>query len=157
MGVKRSSETAYDALEPAFVRLDKGLRERLDRHCRIHSMTLAAAVRSLLDGALSGHEARQLGQHPESPALHEKIERLRDETDRLERFMREVARSVMGTEMVLAHWAAVSGGSRGGADEDRILQEMRRAGEQELRAFLQKECPGLLDRLDIHRKKPAVH
>ena len=93
----------------------------------------------------------------QSAVLHEKIERLGEELDRLERFMREVARTVLGTEIVLAHWAAVAGGSRSGADEDRILAEMRRAGEQELRGFLEEECPGLLERLEAARKKPPVH
>ncbi len=157
MGVKRSSESTDDALEPAFVRLDRGLRQRLDRHCQSHSMTLAAAVRGLLDQALADHEARQLDQHPQSAVLHEKIQRLREEMDRFERFTREVARSVFGTEIVLAHWAAVAGGSRGGSDEDRILREMRRAGEQELQSFLEKECPGLLGRLPFGQKKPSVH
>ena len=157
MDVKRSSESADDYLEPTLVRLDRGLRQRLDRYCGGQSMTLAAAVRSLLGEALAGHEARQIDEHPQGAVVQEKIERLREEVGRLERFMREVARTSLGTEIVLAHWAAVAGGGRGGADEDRILEEMRKAGEQELRGFLEKECPGLLERLEVGRKKPAVH
>ena len=156
MDVKRSSEPAEDALEPTLIRLDRGLRERLDRYCGGHSMTLAAAVRSLLGEALGDHEARQIDQHPQGAVLYEKIQRLHEELGRLERFMREVARTTLGTEIVLAHWAAVAGGGRG-ADEDRILDEMRKAGEHELRAFLEKECPGLFERLAVGRKKPPVH
>jgi hypothetical protein len=160
-GVRRLLEEALNNEDAAsagsLVRLEGATLDHLREYSQKHQIGLDAASRRLLDQALADHEARQLDQHPQSAVLHEKIQGLREEVDRFDRFTREVARSVFGTEIVLAHWAAVAGGSRGGADEDRILKEMRRAGEQELRSFLEKECPGLLGRVASGQKKPAVH
>ena len=139
------------------IRLSKSLKERVSRYAEKEGLRVSEAARNLLEKNLTTEETRQLDEHPQGAVLHEKIQRLHEDLDRVERFMREVARTALGTEIVLAHWAAVAGGGRGGVDEDRILEEMRKAGEQELRAFLEKECPGLLERLDARRKKPAVH
>ena len=139
------------------IRLSKSLKERVARYAEKEGLSLSEAARDLIEKNLISRETRQLDEHPQSAVVYEKIDRLREELDRLDRFMREVARTSLGTEIVLAHWATVAGGGRGGADEDRILEEIRKAGEQELRGFLEKECPGLLERLEASRKKPAVH
>jgi len=104
------------------VRLDEGLQERLGAYAGREGITVGEAISALLYVGLEFAERQRTG-------LKENIEDLQRELGDLKQMVDVLGPAALGTQRILAHWAAQTGGLH--VSEDELLAEGRLvAGEE---------------------------
>src|SRR5260370_37518823 len=92
------------------VRLDDGLQERVGAYADRESLTLGEAISALLYLGLEFAERQRTG-------LKEDIEDLQRELRDLKQMVDVLGPAALGTQRILTHWAAQTGGLRVTEDE----------------------------------------
>ncbi len=120
------------------VRLDGDLQERVAVYARREGLTVGEAISALLYVGLEFAERQRTG--------------LKDDIDDLQRELRDIKQMVdvlgpaaLGTQRILSHWAAQTGGLR--VSEDELLAEGRLVAEEEWQGRLAERglfSPGAL-------------
>jgi len=100
--------------EDVGVRLDEGLQERVSAYAGREGLTLGEAISALLYLGLEFAERQRTG-------LREDIEDLQREMRDLRQMVDVIGPAALGTQRILAHWAAQTGGLR--VSEDELLAE----------------------------------
>ena len=124
--------------EDVGVRLDEGLQERVGAYAAREGLTLGEAISALLYLGLEFAERQRTG-------LREDIEDLQRELRDLKQMVDVLGPASLGTERILAHWAAQTGGLR--VSEDELLAEGRLVSDEEWQGRLAERglfSPGAL-------------
>jgi hypothetical protein len=104
------------------IRLEKGLQERLSAYAEREGLTPGEAISALLYLGLEFAERERTG-------LKDDIEDLARELRDLKQMVDVVGPAALGTQRILAHWAAQTGGLR--VSEDELLAEGRLVADEE--------------------------
>jgi hypothetical protein len=124
--------------EDVGVRLDDGLQERVGAYADRESLTLGEAISALLYLGLEFAERQRTG-------LKEDIEDLQRELCDLRQMVDVIGPAALGTQRILAHWAAQTGGLR--VSEDELLAEGQLVADEEWQGQLAERgllSPGAL-------------
>src|SRR5258707_13787447 len=120
------------------VRLDDGRQERVGAYADRESLTLGEAISALLYLGLEFAERQRTG-------LKEDIEDLQRELRDLRQMVDVIGPAALGTQRILAHWAAQTGGLRG--SEDELLADGQLVADEEWQGELAERgllSPGAL-------------
>ena len=120
------------------VRLDDGLQERVGAYADRETLTLGEAISALLYLGLEFAERQRTG-------LKEDIEDLQREVRDLRQMVDVIGPAALGTQRILAHWAAQTGGLR--VSEDELLAEGQLVADEEWQGQLAERgllSPGAL-------------
>jgi hypothetical protein len=120
------------------VRLDTGLQERIATYATREGLTVGEALSALLYLGLEFAERQRTG-------LKEDIEDLQRELRDLKQMVDVLGPAALGTQRILAHWAAQTGGLR--VSEDELLAEGRLVADEEWQGQLAERglfSPGAL-------------
>ncbi len=104
------------------IRLDASLQERIAAYAAREGMTPGEALSALLYLGLEFAERQRTG-------LKEDIEDLQRELRDLRQMVDVLGPAALGTQRILSHWAAQTGGLR--VSEDELLAEGRLVAEEE--------------------------
>ena len=104
------------------VRLDDGLQERVGAYAGREGLTLGEAISALLYLGLEFAERQRTG-------LKEDMEDLQRELRDLRQMVDVLGPAALGTQRILAHWAAQTGGLR--VSEDELVAEGRMVASEE--------------------------
>jgi hypothetical protein len=104
------------------IRLDDGLQQRLGAYAAREGLTLGEALSALLYLGLEFAERQRAG-------LREDMEDLQRELRDLRQMVDVLGPAALGTQRILAHWAAQTGGLR--VSEDELLAEGRLVADEE--------------------------
>jgi hypothetical protein len=104
------------------VRLDDGLQERVGAYAGREGLTVGEAIAALLYLGLEFAEGQRAG-------LKEDIEDLQRELRDLNQMVDVLGPAALGTQRILVHWAAQTGGLR--VSEDELLAEGRLVADEE--------------------------
>ena len=124
--------------EEVGVRLDDGLQERVAAYASREGLTAGEALSALLYLGLEFAERQRTG-------LKEDMEDLQRELHDLKQMVDVLGPAALGTQRILAHWAAQTGGLR--VSEDELLTEGRRVSDEEWQGRLAERglfSPGTL-------------
>ena len=124
--------------EEVGVRLDDGQQERVAAYADREGLTLGEAISALLYLGLEFAERQRTG-------LKEDIEDLQRELRDLRQMVDVVGPAALGTQRILAHWAAQTGGLR--VSEDELLAEGQLVADEEWQGQLAERgllSPGAL-------------
>ena len=108
--------------EEVGVRLDDGLQERVAAYADREGLTLGESISALLYLGLEFAERQRTG-------LKEDIEDLQRELRDLRQMVDVLGPAALGTQRILAHWAAQTGGLR--VSEDELLAEGQLVADEE--------------------------
>jgi hypothetical protein len=120
------------------VRLDDGLQERVGAYAGREGLTVGEGIAALLYLGLEFAERQRAG-------LKEDIEDLQRELRDLKQMVDVLGPAALGTQRILVHWAAQTGGLR--VSEDELLAEGRLVAEEEWQGQLAERgllSPGAL-------------
>ena len=120
------------------IRLDAALQDRIAAYAARESMTPGEALSALLYLGLEFAERQRTG-------LREDIEDLQRELRDLRQMVDVLGPAALGTQRILSHWAAQTGGLR--VSEDELLAEGRAVAEEEWQGQLAERglfSPGAL-------------
>jgi hypothetical protein len=120
------------------VRLDAGLQERIAAYAAREGLTVGEALSALLYLGLEFAERQRTG-------LKEDIEDVQRELRDLKQMVDVLGPAALGTQRILAHWAAQTGGLR--VSEDELLAEGRLVADEEWQGQLAERglfSPGAL-------------
>jgi len=120
------------------IRLDALLQERIGAYTAREGMTAGEALSALLYLGLEFAERQRTG-------LREEIEDLQREVGDLKQMVDVLGPAALGTQRILSHWAAQTGGLR--VSEDELLAEGRLVADEEWRGQLAERgllSPGAL-------------
>ena len=120
------------------VRLDDDLQERVSGYARREGLTAGEAISALLYVGLEFAERQRTG-------LKDDIEDLQREMRDLKQMVDVLGPAALGTQRILSHWAAQTGGLR--VSEDELLAEGRLVAEEEWQGQLAERglfSPGAL-------------
>ena len=120
------------------IRLDDGLQQRVGAYAAREGLTLGEAISALLYLGLEFAERQRTG-------LREDIEDLQRELRDLRQMVDVLGPAALGTQRILAHWAAQTGGLR--VSEDELLAEGRLVADEEWQGQLAERglfSPGAL-------------
>jgi hypothetical protein len=104
------------------IRLDDDLQERVSGYARREGLTVGEAISALLYVGLEFAERQRAG-------LKDDIEDLQRELRDLRQMVDVLGPAALGTQRILTHWAAQTGGLR--VSEDELLAEGRLVAEEE--------------------------
>jgi hypothetical protein len=104
------------------IRLDDDLQERVSGYARREALTVGEAISALLYVGLEFAERQRTG-------LKDDIEDLQRELRDLKQMVDVLGPAALGTQRILTHWAAQTGGLR--VSEDELLAEGRLVAEEE--------------------------
>jgi hypothetical protein len=124
--------------EEVGVSLDGGLQDRVGAYAAGEGLTLGEAVSALLYLGLEFAERQRTG-------LREDIEDLQRELRDLKQMVDVLGPAALGTQRILTHWAAQTGGLR--VSEDELLAEGRLVADEEWQGQLAERgllSPGAL-------------
>ena len=124
--------------EEVGVSLDEGLQERIGAYAGREGLTLGEAISALLYLGLEFAERQRTG-------LREDIEDLQRELLDLKQMVDVLGPAALGTQRILTHWAAQTGGLR--VSEDELLAEGRLVADEEWQGQLAERglfSPGAL-------------
>src|SRR5918996_1987188 len=124
--------------EEVGVRLDDSLQERVAAYASREGLTLGEAISALLYLGLEFAERQRTG-------LKEDIEDLQRELRDLGQMVDILGPAALGTQRILSHWAAQTGGLR--VSEDELLAEGRLVAAEEWQGRLAERgllSPGAL-------------
>jgi hypothetical protein len=108
--------------EEVAIKLDQELQERVRSYAARETLTVGEALSALLYLGLEFAERQRTG-------LKEDIEDLQRELQDIKQMVDVMGPAALGTQRILAHWAAQTGGLR--VSEDELLAEGRMvAGEE---------------------------
>ncbi len=122
----------------AGVRLDGDLQERVAVYARREGLTVGEAISALLYVGLEFAERQRTG-------LKDDIEDLQRELRDIKQMVDVLGPAALGTQRILSHWAAQTGGLR--LSEDELLAEGRLVAEEEWQGQLAERglfSPGAL-------------
>jgi hypothetical protein len=120
------------------IRLDDGLQQRIEAYAAREGLTLGEALSALLYLGLEFAERQRTG-------LREDMEDLQRELRDLRHMVDVLGPAALGTQRILAHWAAQTGGLR--VSEDELLAEGRLVADEEWQGQLAERglfSPGAL-------------
>ena len=120
------------------VQLEQSLRTRIGAYAQRESLTVGEALSALLYLGLEFAERQRTG-------LKEDIEDLQRELRDLKQMLDVMGPAALGTQRILAHWAAQTGGLR--VSEDELVAEGRTVSEEEWQGQLAERgvfSPGTL-------------
>ena len=120
------------------VRLDEGLQQRVAAYASREGLTQGEAISALLYLGLEFAERQRAG-------LKEDIEDLQRELRAVRQMVDVLGPAALGTQRILSHWAAQTGGLR--VSEDELLAEGRMVAEEEWQGQLAERglfSPGAL-------------
>lgn len=120
------------------IRLDDGLQQRIGAYAAREGLTLGEALSALLYLGLEFAERQRAG-------LREDMEDLQRELRDLRHMVDVLGPAALGTQRILAHWAAQTGGLR--VSEDELLVEGRLVADEEWQGQLAERglfSPGAL-------------
>ena len=120
------------------IRLDDGLQQRIGAYAAREGLTLGEALSALLYLGLEFAERQRAG-------LREDMEDLQRELRDLRQMVDVLGPAALGTQRILAHWAAQTGGLR--VSEDELLAEGRLVADEEWQGQLAERglfSPGVL-------------
>jgi hypothetical protein len=120
------------------VRLDEGLHQRVAAYASREGLTQGEAISALLYMGLEFAERQRAG-------LKEDIEDLQRELRDVRQMVDVLGPAALGTQRILSHWAAQTGGLR--VSEDELLAEGRLVAEEEWQGQLAERglfSPGAL-------------
>ena len=120
------------------VRLDEGLQQRVAAYAGREGLTQGEAISALLYLGLEFAERQRAG-------LKEDIEDLQRELRDVRQMVDVLGPAALGTQRILSHWAAQTGGLR--VSEDELLAEGRMVAEEEWQGQLAERglfSPGAL-------------
>ena len=120
------------------IRLDDGLQQRIGAYAAREGLTLGEALSALLYLGLEFAERQRAG-------LREDMEDLQRELRDLRQMVDVLGPAALGTQRILAHWAAQTGGLR--VSEDELLAEGRLVADEEWQGQLAERglfSPGAL-------------
>jgi hypothetical protein len=120
------------------IRLDDGLQQRIEAYAAREGLTLGEALSALLYLGLEFAERQRTG-------LREDMEDLQRELRDLRHMVDVLGPAAFGTQRILAHWAAQTGGLR--VSEDELLAEGRLVADEEWQGQLAERglfSPGAL-------------
>jgi hypothetical protein len=124
--------------EEVGVSLDGGLQERVGAYAGREGLTLGEAISALLYLGLEFAERQRTG-------LREDVEDLQREMRDLKQMVDVLGPAALGTQRILTHWAAQTGGLR--VSEDELLAEGRLVADEEWQGQLAERgllSPGAL-------------
>jgi len=124
--------------EEVGVSLDGSLQERVGAYAAREGLTLGEAISALLYLGLEFAERQRAG-------LKEDIEDLQRELRDLKHMVDVLGPAALGTQRILTHWAAQTGGLR--VSEDELLAEGRLVADEEWQGQLAERgllSPGAL-------------
>jgi hypothetical protein len=124
--------------EEVGVSLDEGLQERIGAYAAREDLTIGEAISSLLYLGLEFAERQRTG-------LREDVEDLQRELRDLKQMVDVLGPAALGTQRILTHWAAQTGGLR--VSEDELLAEGRLVADEEWQGQLAERglfSPGAL-------------
>jgi hypothetical protein len=124
--------------EEVGVSLDGGLQDRVGAYAGREGLTLGEAVSALLYLGLEFAERQRTG-------LKEDMEDLQRELRDLKQMVDVLGPAALGTQRILTHWAAQTGGLR--VSEDELLAEGRLVADEEWQGQLAERgllSPGAL-------------
>ena len=124
--------------EEVGVSLDRSLQERVGEYAAREGLTLGEAISALLYLGLEFAERQRTG-------LKEDIEDLQRELRDLKHMVDVLGPAALGTQRILTHWAAQTGGLR--VSEDELLAEGRLVADEEWQGQLAERgllSPGAL-------------
>ena len=104
------------------IRLDEGLQQRVAAYASREGLTQGEAISALLYLGLEFAERQRAG-------LKEDIEDLQRELRDVRQMVDVLGPAALGTQRILSHWAAQTGGLR--VSEDELLAEGRMVAEEE--------------------------
>jgi hypothetical protein len=104
------------------IRLDDDLQARVSGYARREALTVGEAISALLYVGLEFAERQRTG-------LKDDIEDLQRELRDLKQMVDVLGPAALGTQRILTHWAAQTGGLR--VSEDELLAEGRLVAEEE--------------------------
>ena len=104
------------------IRLDDDLQERVSGYARREGLTVGEAISALLYVGLEFAERQRTG-------LKDDIEDLQRDLRDLKQMVDVLGPAALGTQRILTHWAAQTGGLR--VSEDELLAEGRLVAEEE--------------------------
>lgn len=120
------------------IRLDEGLQQRVAAYATREGLTQGEAISALLYLGLEFAERQRA-------ALKEDIEDLQRELRDVRQMVDVLGPAALGTQRILSHWAAQTGGLR--VSEDELLAEGRMVAEEEWQGQLAERglfSPGAL-------------
>jgi hypothetical protein len=120
------------------IRLDDGLQQRIGAYAAREGLTLGEALSALLYLGLEFAERQRTGLRDDMEDLQRELRDLRHMVDVL-------GPAALGTQRILAHWAAQTGGLR--VSEDELLAEGRLVADEEWQGQLAERglfSPGAL-------------
>ena len=120
------------------IRLDDGLQQRIGAYATREGLTLGEALSALLYLGLEFAERQRTGIRDDMEDLQRELRDLRQMVDVL-------GPAALGTQRILAHWAAQTGGLR--VSEDELLVEGRLVADEEWQGQLAERglfSPGAL-------------
>jgi hypothetical protein len=120
------------------IRLDDGLQQRIGAYATREGLTLGEALSALLYLGLEFAERQRAG-------LREDMEDLQRELRDLRHMVDVLGPAALGTQRILVHWAAQTGGLR--VSEDELLAEGRLVADEEWQGQLAERglfSPGAL-------------
>lgn len=120
------------------IRLDEGLQQRVAAYASREGLTQGEAISALLYLGLEFAERQRVG-------LKEDIEDLQRELRDVRQMVDVLGPAALGTQRILSHWAAQTGGLR--VSEDELLAEGRMVAEEEWQGQLAERglfSPGAL-------------
>lgn len=120
------------------IRLDEGLQQRVAAYASREGLTQGEAISALLYLGLEFAERQRAG-------LKEDIEDLQRELRDVRQMVDILGPAALGTQRILSHWAAQTGGLR--VSEDELLAEGRMVAEEEWQGQLAERglfSPGAL-------------
>ena len=120
------------------IKLDDGLQQRIGAYAAREGLTLGEALSALLYLGLEFAERQRAG-------LREDMEDLQRELRDLRQMVDVLGPAALGTQRILAHWAAQTGGLR--VSEDELLAEGRLVADEEWQGQLAERglfSPGAL-------------
>jgi hypothetical protein len=120
------------------IRLDEGLQQRVGAYASREGLTEGEAISALLYLGLEFAERQRAG-------LKEDIEDLQRELRDVRQMVDVLGPAALGTQRILSHWAAQTGGLR--VSEDELLAEGRMVAEEEWQGQLAERglfSPGAL-------------
>jgi len=120
------------------IRLDAPLQERIGAYAAREGMTTGEALSALLYLGLEFAERQRTG-------LREEIEDLQRDVGDLKQMVDVLGPAALGTQRILSHWAAQTGGLR--VSEDELLAEGRLVADEEWQGQLAERgllSPGAL-------------
>ena len=109
------------------VRLDAGLQERVAAYAAREGLPVGESLSALLYLGLEFAERQRTG-------LKEDIEDLQRELRDLKQMVDVIGPAALGTQRILAHWAAQTGGLR--VTEDELLAEGQLVADEEWQGHL---------------------